>query len=612
MADQHRVYGHAAHDDRDDDFDGLDLIARTLSDAVGSGLNDPVAWDDILGKIYGVRTQTLDAMPEGEIKKAARIRLDVCYEVAYYNRVSCQTRSIAQECFRHFRALERDGGAQRDPIDDADVPSFFHTASVTAVETDKKDRTKFTELLVYLQHCIRTRGLRRRGDNLYERVKTRAGVDTAAWRDVGPIEAFMHEQCRKQVNARIWSIAAQPNDPIAAAARYFQQSADPDCPEIVRVKSLFSFENGLYDSETNEFTEYPSADSDSRAPAKHFAGVDFDRELWRATKEDRSAWRNVPTDAVHSLFTYQDIEGDAIDWMYITVGRLMQELGKHDNFGYVGMIVGAAGTGKSTFCLHLAKLWEPDDVGVLSNNCERQWAIGAFVDKFLIIAPEIKSDLRLDQAEWQGMTTGDPMSVARKHRDPRTVKWKVPAFFAGNQTPDWVDHGGSVLRRILLWRFEKKVRREDGGLPAKLEEELPNFILKCAAAYLERVQINREIFGACANLWETVPDYFREQRKRLTVALNPLEGFIAEKVVVGPGLNVPFDTFKTQLRTYCSENNFKKYTLQSDNFKTVFADYDFDLKDIHYQGDSSTSRLVSCVVGCKLRSYDLAIDQDGD
>lgn len=581
-------------------------------------------YDALIAKIKKSR-DSFDAMPDSDKQKEKYAKLqDIYLETVNFNKFACQSKLLAEQAMRNAKKVGEWTGNDNDPdpefhdkaIDgEAGYPPYLCCGRVTEIN---KKANKYTQLLTYLQLQMRVSGVRRKGDRVYKRVANAGKVSTAAWRDAGSLESFMYDLCHKSVNPKMWEIVAQPGEPIATAAKYFEHSGDPDCKEIARVKWIFSFDNGVYNAWTNEFHAYPldadlSETYSKNVPAKHFDGVVFPADMWERVNSGEMHWRDIPTDAVDGLFSYQDIDREAIDWMYVTVGRLMHDVGVNDNFGYVGMVVGAAGTGKSTFCLHLAKLWEPDDVGVLSNNCERQWAIGAFVDKFLIIAPEIKSDLRLDQAEWQGMTTGDPMSIARKHRDARTVKWKVPAFFAGNQMPDWVDHGGSVLRRILLWRFEKKVTSEDGGMPKKLEDELPNFILKCAVAYKKRVNDNIDRFGSCANLWESVPEYFKEQRKRLSAMLNPLESFINDKIVKGEDLAVPYDAFKRALSEYCKENSFGSYRMSGDNYVTIFNDHGFSVKTIPYTGELCSARNTQCVLGCRIKNdCDNMVEGDDD
>ena len=60
---------------------------------------------------------------------------------------------------------------------------------------------------------------------------------------------------------------------------------------------------------------------------------------------------------------------------------------------------GIAGAGKSTIINDIAgRFYEQIDVGSISNNVERQFGISSFCDKSVWVAPEIKSDFRIDQA----------------------------------------------------------------------------------------------------------------------------------------------------------------------------------------------------------------------
>ena len=59
---------------------------------------------------------------------------------------------------------------------------------------------------------------------------------------------------------------------------------------------------------------------------------------------------------------------------------------------------GAASSGKSTILTRVCRgLYEPADVGTLSNNIERKFGLSALHDKLLFIGPEIKSDIALEQ-----------------------------------------------------------------------------------------------------------------------------------------------------------------------------------------------------------------------
>lgn len=612
----------------------VDKHKTLAADASNVSAGSPLDIDELQGMLKELREERgkaedafKDEPDEPEVEKHKRLVwafFDCIHELAYCKLLERKSSALAKRASKEVKdfldvshaGLEdainrRNNETDVDGEEGAALPAFIRPGRLGEIQSgDAPESNKFTELLLYVQFSLRSRDLRRHEDRVYKRVINSKGNPTAAWRDDGDITQFVYFVCRKEINPRMWAIVAQPSEPVAALVRYFTTSCDPEFPELRRDKSVFSFDNGVYLAEDNEFLSYDDQASPfntshplycgEKVPGKHFE-VPFPVDEHAKTVADPEYWKKIDTPAVKKLFKDQGIEQEAIDMMYVTVGRLMFDVG-HDSYGYVGMIVGAAGTGKSTFCMHLTKLWEADDVGVLSNNCERQFALYPFMDKFLFVAPEVKSDFKLDQAEWQGITTGDPMSCAVKFKAARAVRWKTPGFFAGNQIPNWVDHGGSVLRRLLIWRFDKRVDKEEGNLPDEMETELPRFILKSAAGY---GQVFRKHGKAALWNWVDGPEkngYFWRQRRQLTSQLNPLESFINDKLVKGPDALMPFDEFKQGLRDFCKENGFENYKIAGDTFTTIFSDHGLSKGPRLYRGHTSQARLLDCVSGCRMRT----------
>ena len=59
---------------------------------------------------------------------------------------------------------------------------------------------------------------------------------------------------------------------------------------------------------------------------------------------------------------------------------------------------GVASSGKSTIVMRVCRgLYEPADVGVMSNNIERKFGLSALADKLLFVGPEIKGDCQIEQ-----------------------------------------------------------------------------------------------------------------------------------------------------------------------------------------------------------------------
>ena len=72
--------------------------------------------------------------------------------------------------------------------------------------------------------------------------------------------------------------------------------------------------------------------------------------------------------------------------------------------------------GKATILEHIVKLlYEAADVGILSSNMEKKFGLSALVDKKIIIGPEIRGNLALDQSEFQSMVSGETMQYNVKY-----------------------------------------------------------------------------------------------------------------------------------------------------------------------------------------------------
>ena len=62
----------------------------------------------------------------------------------------------------------------------------------------------------------------------------------------------------------------------------------------------------------------------------------------------------------------------------------------------------------------------------LSNNIEKKFGLSAIKDSFMFIAPEVKGDLALEQAEFQSIVSGEDVSIAVKNKTAVSIEWKVP------------------------------------------------------------------------------------------------------------------------------------------------------------------------------------------
>lgn len=151
----------------------------------------------------------------------------------------------------------------------------------------------------------------------------------------------------------------------------------------------------------------------------------------------------------------------------------------------------------------------------------------------MFIAPEVKGDLCLEQAEFQSMVSGEDVSIAQKYEKARSVEWKTPGILGGNEVPNWKDNSGSVLRRLLTFNFGKQVKDADPHLDEKLDAEIPVILLKCVKGYLEYSQKYSD-----QNIWNVVPKYFKGIQNQVAMVTNSLQNFCPQKRFITVSISV--------------------------------------------------------------------------
>jgi hypothetical protein len=272
-------------------------------------------------------------------------------------------------------------------------------------------------------------------------------------------------------------------------------------------------------------------------------------------------------------------------------GRLCYDVGDLDGWQVIPFFKGIARSGKSTLIMNVfKKFYEGEDVGTLGNNIERKFGLSAIKDAFMFIAPEIKGDLALEQAEFQSIVSGESVSVAVKNKTAESVEWKVPGVLGGNEVPNWKDNSGSVLRRILPWNFTKQVKEADPQLDKKLETELPIILLKCVRGYLDysRKYNNRDI-------WNVVPAYFKKIQKQVAMVASTLHHFLdSTNVSIGKELFVPEKVFIEHFYAHCKTNNLGSPRFNQDFYVGPFSTYDIEVRTetVMYKGRQYPSQPV--------------------
>lgn len=420
------------------------------------------------------------------------------------------------------------------------------------------------KLLLHLLDTAMEKRYRKIGDRIFEPIIV-GGYNTHAWRSVCDVETFVYAECQKEIQLDAWMNLTNGNNNAKAAAAYLEKSDDYQFPRLVKDRNVWAFRNGVYLGKEDRFHVFATAETPLATSVVACKYFDFDAESY-----ENIHWTDIPTPAAQSVFEYQGFSEEVLKWFYVLLGRMMYPVGERDGWQVIPFLLGAAGAGKSSVTNNVvAELYDSTDVGILSNNSEKQFGLSAFYDKFLFVAPEIKSDMRLEQAEFQSMCSGEDIQISIKHKTAFSVKWNPPGFLAGNETPTWTDNSGSIQRRVIIFNFERPVVGGDMLLGNRLKAEMGALIIKANRAYVEA----SAQYGS-KNIWEVLPAYFKLTRNEMAAAVNSVEAFLGSTdVVLEPTKYCPFDDFKCALKVFEHQNGYKGSKYTADFFRGPFAKF---------------------------------------
>lgn len=484
---------------------------------------------------------------------------------------------------RHYISYER----VSTPTVQPQFPKFSDPSAMDDEEIESI--SPYQKCLLYTLEETYKCGYRRYKGHCCEEIKTIEGYRTRAWNPIFPIDQFVYSIAQKDSSFTNWKNFTSKGSIFREVIDHVSKCKDQQFPEISKRRHVWSFKNGLFvgkewipDRGVYDCRFYPYESSD-------FACLDptivsckyFDQQFDDFSHLER--WQDIPTPNFDKVLKYQKLEQEVCNWAYVMGGRLCYDVGELDSWQIIPFFKGIARSGKSTLITKVfKKFYESEDVGVLANNIEKKFGLSAIKDNFMFIAPEIKADLGLEQAEFQSIVSGEDVSIAVKNKTAVSIEWNVPGVLGGNEVPNWKDNSGSILRRILPWNFTKQVREADPQLDEKLNRELPIILLKCVRGYLDYSNKYRD-----RDIWNVVPKYFEIIKKQVAMVASTLTNFLeSTSIKFGDELCVPQTIFVQMFNQHCSANNLGKPKFNQDFYIGPFSSRDIEVREeiVKYKG----------------------------
>ncbi len=216
------------------------------------------------------------------------------------------------------------------------------------------------------------------------------------------------------------------------------------------------------------------------------------------------------------------------------------------------------------------------------------------------MAPEIKGDLKLDQANFQSMASGESIVIVEKGKTAFSIEnWTVPGIWAGNEPPGFNDNSGSVSRRLAVFQFNKSVRAEDPTLPDRLKSEISAIICKSTQAYLEAVEKYTQ-----RGIWNILPEYFQATRKELQNATNALASFLTDdSITFNSDMYILMSAFKKMFFDWCELSGYRRPQWAPDYYASIFSQRELTtVKDARkvYPRDQGIRVHGTFIIGCDI------------
>ena len=175
-------------------------------------------------------------------------------------------------------------------------------------------------------------------DKCMEQVVSPAGFPTHAWRPAMTIKDFIYKETQRHRDMDAFTKFMKMNQ-VDKLCDILRNSDDAMFPKLERNRDLFSFQNGVYNVRTNEFTPY----EEYKAQAESINYLDYEFDATWCTMP----FETIPIPLFESIFTFQGLVQEDILCALALLGRNYFAAGDRDDWQLGLFFWGLEQTGKS-------------------------------------------------------------------------------------------------------------------------------------------------------------------------------------------------------------------------------------------------------------------------
>jgi hypothetical protein len=469
-------------------------------------------------------------------------------------------------------------------------PTIMHFYPLDRNDPDISEYQKL--VIFFLEKVFEFRYVRYKNKDLYRRIYNQDGVFTHTYEFAISIADFVYSMISTSDRFQLWKMFCKEGSLAKSLIEFLSKCRESSLPVLDRDRYVHAFKNGLYFVQEDHFEPYVGDIESSIVACKYhpcvfeaskyaaYTEVDFDGDVGADRPRLPNTAYDIPTPTFDTIMTSQNMSYQVRVWMYVFLGRMLWWANDGDTWQVWAFHYGLANTGKSTLCKVVRELmFDPQDVGNLSNSMERSFGVSALIDKFAVVASEVGQDFSIDRTELQQMITAESISVRTKNVTASDFDFNLSGMMAGNHIPLWDDPQGAMARRVIIFLYYMKVM-VDNELFGKMRLEMPNFILKANRMYLAaRAYVGKR------EIWSVLPQYFYDNRTMFQSQTSPIHGFLRSEEISLIGINratkqvdesiyVPMTTLRDRYRQWRIDNQIKGgVQWNAESYAKAFSDY---------------------------------------
>ncbi len=190
---------------------------------------------------------------------------------------------------------------------------------------------------------------------------------------------------------------------------------------------------------------------------------------------------------LHEIFVDDTDADDKIECLLQMIGYTLMSHSQHEKFI---MLIGNGANGKSVFLAVLEALCGTENIaGVQPSQFDRTFQRAELHNKLANIVTELSEGEKLADAELKSITSGEPVTVERKYKDPFVMRPYSTCWFGTNHMPKTSDFSEALFRRAVIITFNRTFQphEQNTNLKKDLIQELPGILNLALEAYARAI-----------------------------------------------------------------------------------------------------------------------------